>query len=143
MAKYHINDNGVTAECGAAKGKCPFGGVSGVENHFNTPKEARTAYEAKMKTSTFPSIPAHQTNFKNFSIEEYNEKVNAQGFLTAFKERALKKGEGKAVAFKSNSEKYSTLFKKQAVAEQIQAGPTTAARFARTLAGHSLSVDAK
>lgn len=45
--RYHVNP--VTGEygvCRAEKGKCPFGGTTGNENHFTTEKEARKASEA-------------------------------------------------------------------------------------------------
>lgn len=47
-AKYHVNHN--TGEVGlcSAKFKCPYGGNSGVENHYDTEAEARTAYEESM-----------------------------------------------------------------------------------------------
>ena len=48
--RYHVNP--VTGEygvCRAEKGKCPFGGTTGNENHFATEKEARKASEAIMQ----------------------------------------------------------------------------------------------
>lgn len=46
-AKYHVNHNGEVGLCGA-KFKCPYGGNSGVENHYDTEVEARAAYEESM-----------------------------------------------------------------------------------------------
>lgn len=45
MARYHINKNGVPAVCHAEKGKCPLGGVTGSENHYNSLEEAQTAVD--------------------------------------------------------------------------------------------------
>lgn len=45
--RYHVNP--VTGEygvCRAEKGKCPFGGATGDENHYATEEEARRASEA-------------------------------------------------------------------------------------------------
>jgi len=52
--RYHLGANG-PGVCSAdpdnprAKG-CPFGGASGVENHFSTMAEAETAYEKQMES---------------------------------------------------------------------------------------------
>ena len=44
--RYHVNPvTGDYGVCRAEKGKCPFGGTTGNENHFATEKEARKASE--------------------------------------------------------------------------------------------------
>lgn len=40
MIKWHINDKGEVGRCSATKGKCPFGGASGLENHYSSREEA-------------------------------------------------------------------------------------------------------
>lgn len=55
MAKYHINGKGVSDQCGATVGSCPFGGESGVENHYDSLEAAQAAYEEQQKDSLFPS----------------------------------------------------------------------------------------
>jgi len=50
MARFHVNTNtGNTGACKAAKGKCPFGGESGDENHYSSPEEANKAAEEFMQ----------------------------------------------------------------------------------------------
>lgn len=47
MARYHVNPvTGDYGVCHAKKGKCPFGGASGNENHFGDEAKARQASEA-------------------------------------------------------------------------------------------------
>lgn len=43
MSKFHINKHGVPAPCKATKGKCPLGGDSGEENHFDSKQDAQKA----------------------------------------------------------------------------------------------------
>lgn len=51
MSKIHFNpETGETGKCNA-KSKCPFSGLNGSENHFNTEEEARAGYEKYMKDS--------------------------------------------------------------------------------------------
>lgn len=50
--KYHINKKGVPAVCHAKVGKCPLGGASGLENHFNT-IEAAQNYADELNQSNF------------------------------------------------------------------------------------------
>lgn len=40
MIKWHINDSGEVGRCSATKAKCPFGGASGLENHYSSREEA-------------------------------------------------------------------------------------------------------
>lgn len=52
--KYHVNTKtGETGECGAVKGKCPFGSES---EHYTSRKAAQAAYEHKMEGATLPAI---------------------------------------------------------------------------------------
>lgn len=45
MTKFHINKHGVPAPCRASKGKCPLGGESGSENHFDNYADAQRAVD--------------------------------------------------------------------------------------------------
>ena len=45
MSKYHINEAGNAGVCNAQSGGCPFGGEL---EHYDTPEDARTAYEKVM-----------------------------------------------------------------------------------------------
>lgn len=52
MAKYHIGRNGPSV-CRALNGKCPYGGATGSENHFETEQEAQKSYEKSMAHLTY------------------------------------------------------------------------------------------
>lgn len=46
MKKYHVNpETGAPGICRAKDGKCPYGGISGTENHYDTYTEAQKAQE--------------------------------------------------------------------------------------------------
>ena len=70
MTKYHINKHGVPAICNAQKGKCPLGGMSVDENHYNLLEEAQeAAYQInKEKFNLLPNSeisPEIQEDFIN------------------------------------------------------------------------------
>lgn len=48
MIKWHINDKGEVGRCSATKGKCPFGGASGLENHYSSREEAEKFVASSM-----------------------------------------------------------------------------------------------
>jgi len=48
MTKWHINGNGEVGRCSATKGKCPFGGASGLENHYSSREEAEKFVASSM-----------------------------------------------------------------------------------------------
>lgn len=54
MAKFHVTENGV-GKC-SAKIRCPFGGESGQENHYDTIVEAAKDYEKNMESETFNTV---------------------------------------------------------------------------------------
>lgn len=66
MSKYHISGNGEPAVC-TAKVKCRLGGESGQENHFDTPDEAREAFEKSMSEQTLTSSKSEKTPRKRSS----------------------------------------------------------------------------
>lgn len=59
MSKFHINKKGVPAPCHAQQGKCPLGGDSGEEGHYNSVEEAQV--EADRRNSEghdlLPNMP--------------------------------------------------------------------------------------
>lgn len=61
MAKYHISGNGEPAICDA-KVKCRLGGESGKENHFDTPDEARQAFEKQQAEKSVPKVRKKKTD---------------------------------------------------------------------------------
>lgn len=72
MSKYHVNSKGETGKC-SAKTKCPFGGETGVENHFSTEKEARAFYE----TTQTPNLLLNKTynDFVKKDIDDLKKSV--------------------------------------------------------------------
>lgn len=46
--KWHINDKGEVGRCSATKGNCPFGGASGLENHYASQEEAEKFVASSM-----------------------------------------------------------------------------------------------
>jgi len=57
--KYHINELEEVKPCRAIKGKCPFGGETGQDNHFSSKKEAEKVRDDKMA-----EIYGHLTRFQ-------------------------------------------------------------------------------
>lgn len=51
LPKYHISADGTPGVCHAHKGRCPLGGVSGEENHFDTKAEAQAAIDEQHMNS--------------------------------------------------------------------------------------------
>lgn len=67
--KYHLNpDTGNVSPC-TATNNCPFGGVSGTENHFLSPGEARAAYESKMKSQELANKIVKPISLNSFNDE--------------------------------------------------------------------------
>lgn len=61
MTKYHVNAKGVPAICSARNGRCPYGGDTGSENHFESKEEAQK-FADKMNESQFGVIPEVKDN---------------------------------------------------------------------------------
>jgi hypothetical protein len=114
MAKYHLNKNGDTGLCSAAKGNCPFGGD---EDHFTSPEAARSAFEASQNAFETPLQKAKTAHFKalvNYDKAEValNSVAHYEGLsdltkegakYASAKERYEKAGE-RAAALKSKVE---------------------------------------
>jgi hypothetical protein len=49
MVKWHINDKGEVGRCSATKGNCPFGGDTGLENHYGSREEAEKSVASSME----------------------------------------------------------------------------------------------
>lgn len=49
----HIGPNG-PGDCGAGNGRCPYGGDSGRDDHFDTVEEATAVWEARMASANPP-----------------------------------------------------------------------------------------
>lgn len=61
MPRYHIKKDGTPGVCHAEKDKCPLGGVSGEENHFDTRAEAQAAID-KQHMNSFAVKPVINTS---------------------------------------------------------------------------------
>lgn len=78
MTKYHIKDNGETGRCEASVGKCKYG-----ENtpHFNSPEEARFAFESSMKDKNFAKLSNANLPLSTlFSMDEFDAMVR-EGYV--------------------------------------------------------------
>lgn len=80
--KFHINPGSGTVSRCRASTKCPFGGESGHENHFDTPGEARSGFEKLMKSEVLPKAV-------NTSRSSQQTSVPSLGALTYSDARAL------------------------------------------------------
>lgn len=69
---YHINPN--TGEIGrcSAKKQCPFGDLTA--DHFDTPDEARSAYENQMSNSTF-TAPAKKAQLEDRMVARLKDSM--------------------------------------------------------------------
>lgn len=78
MAKYHVNPNtGNTGVCKSEKGKCPFGGNSGDENHYKTAGEANQAAE-KLMAEKYTEVNPSYRKKDTFAREDANRGINSE-----------------------------------------------------------------
>ena len=74
MAKFHIKKDGTPGRC-TATGRCPLGGKSGHENHFNTMEEAQAAAD-KLNSNNFSNDKPEKLEFekriKHIEIRDNN-----------------------------------------------------------------------
>lgn len=60
---YHINPNtGVPSRCYAQNGRCPYGGTSGMSNHYKTYTEAQ-AHAQEMMEDQYRMLPSHVAEY--------------------------------------------------------------------------------
>jgi hypothetical protein len=85
---YHITPQGNAAKCAATQGRCPFGGV---DDHFNTKREAVEAFEAQnsgqnlpqtVKTVS-PTLLKNSTYEAGFGARSYFRLLNHQDYEQA------------------------------------------------------------
>lgn len=88
MKKYHIGKNG-PAVCRAEKGECPYGGETGVEEHYETFEEAQEVFEEMMENTigTFATVKRKMT-------WEEHEKWNYEQFKKHYSDLATFKHDG-------------------------------------------------
>lgn len=69
---YHINPNtGVPSRCYAKEGRCPYGGTSGMSNHYKTFTEAQ-AYAQEMMEDEYRMLPAQVAEY-GYDLDEIDE----------------------------------------------------------------------
>lgn len=66
MTKFHINAKGVPAPCKAIKGNCPFGGITGQDNHYDTIEEAQAFIDkqSEQKHGILPKISQYSPSYE-------------------------------------------------------------------------------
>lgn len=91
--KFHINpEEGTISLCRARKGKCPFGGASGEDNHFGSIKEAKAGYERMQEHKTFANtVKAGEARGRKikYAEEKYEEREKVFPKLLVQQEIAL------------------------------------------------------
>lgn len=85
MTKFHINSKGIAAACLAKKGKCPFGGADGNENHYDSYEEAQAEADNKLESEygllykkTKENTPVDMSGYINEEVKENAIKFSAQ-----------------------------------------------------------------
>lgn len=78
MTKFHINSKGVPAPCKAAKGNCPFGGSSGIDNHYDTIEEAQEVADKinEEKHGILPKVDKPKLPSKEKMTKMYLKEIN-------------------------------------------------------------------
>lgn len=89
MAKFHISSNGEPAAC-TAKIKCRLGGDSGKENHFDTPEEAREAYEKSQSSENLPKA-SNKLKAADYKFSKEEEMLIKQSNAQAAYEKSFPK----------------------------------------------------
>ena len=67
LVKFHLLPNGDASRCEAWKQKCPFGGLSGEENHYPSIAAARRAYEERKKSELFTTFKKNESRVSQLS----------------------------------------------------------------------------
>lgn len=71
--RYHINPKlGIPSVCRAEKGKCPYGGASGNENHFDTFSEAQKRSQ-EIFEETYRILPSSVEDNKDEIMQEIEQ----------------------------------------------------------------------
>lgn len=76
MSKFHINRKGVPAPCRSQSGKCPLGGTTGAENHFESEQEAQKAAD-KINESQHGLLPGKISGDKTGKLTKQQELMMA------------------------------------------------------------------
>lgn len=93
--RYHVNtETGESGVCGASVRNCPFGGETGVDNHYNTEAEAVAAGERLLAEKYNPLRGVKMAAIEKPTVENFvsalQDKFNREGsdhFLSIMKGR--------------------------------------------------------
>lgn len=115
MSKFHSGPNG-PGKCSATEGRCPFGGDSGQENHFDSMQEAEKAFENSNADNAIPKLSKSSKKEKSkkvfnrsYSQEEINsikERYPATVVLEPGKYVVFEEGEGAQYSTLDYDEKF-------------------------------------
>ena len=74
-SRWHVNPHtGTTGRCRVRVKKCPFGGDSGVENHYATEHEAKAAYEKAMESNKL-ARPVRRDSLKDMNANDLSHEI--------------------------------------------------------------------
>lgn len=92
--KFHLNPaTGSVSRC-SAKTKCPFGGKTGAENHFDSIAEARADFENKMKNQTVPEATKEKpSRARKTLVQKELESLSAPQIESLVKTASAEHGE--------------------------------------------------
>ena len=83
--KFHVNDKGEAGPCRAITEKCPFGGESGVEHHFDSIEMARADYERRMSDGSLPGAMKKSSDTSSMAQLRMEMEENQYGSAIAAK----------------------------------------------------------
>jgi len=88
MAKFHIDKNGNPGACKALFGRCPYGSK---DEHYETPQDARVAYEASMKDDLEDSLFHERERYSRFPVKKYvnDKEIEKDRAKTLLKDETL------------------------------------------------------
>lgn len=78
MSKYHVGPNG-PGKCTAEEGNCPYGGDSGLENHFDTMEKAQEHYERRLSDKYRDTATVSRFSYKDEVEKTVENLVNEFG----------------------------------------------------------------
>ena len=103
-AKFHVNGKGEAGKCSASNGKCPFGGETGTENHYDTVEQAQAAAEKQLSdqhgaVTTVTNASKGSATAYPGGVGELGRNVTSEDVIAATRKLALAK-----LAHKTNAE---------------------------------------
>ena len=87
VAKFHVNvETGQVGSCGARKGRCPFGGASGAENHYDSEVDALRAGQEVLegKHGKFSTVTKKKNTVRKISAVSKNSGNSKKAAMEEF-----------------------------------------------------------